>query len=98
MLMLTQYGSKVLIALLSLQHRLRLRLRGTRQYHASHGGSSVANRLVALSALASDARTLYRIWGVLPIIKWVSALASTAVSSTSSASSADAVFLLWTRR
>ena len=73
-LMLTQYSTKVLVALLSLQHRMRLRLQGTRQYHAEHGGSSVANRLVALSSLCSDARTLYRIWGVLPIIKWVRTL------------------------
>ena len=73
MLMLTQYGTKVFVALLALQHRIRLRLKGTRQYHAPLGGSSVAQRLVALSSLASDARTLYRIWGVLPIIKWVSA-------------------------
>ncbi|KDN40700.1 hypothetical protein K437DRAFT_258568 [Tilletiaria anomala UBC 951] len=74
MLMLTQYGSKVLIAILSLQHRLRLRLQGTRQYHAPHGGSSVAKRLAILGALCSDGRTLYRIWGVLPIVKWMIAM------------------------
>jgi hypothetical protein len=71
--MLTQYSSKLLIALLTLQHALRIRLRhGTKSYHASHGGSSLAKKIENLSSIISDARVLYRIWGILPIIKTVS--------------------------
>lgn len=74
-LMITQYSSKLLIALLSLQHALRIRLRhGTKGYHAVHGGSNVAKKIEKLSGLVSDARVLYRIWGILPIIKWMIAL------------------------
>jgi hypothetical protein len=72
-LMLTQYSSKLLIALLTLQHALRIRLRhGTKGYHAIHGGSSLAKKVERLSSIISDARVLYRIWGILPIIKTVS--------------------------
>ncbi|KAK0566082.1 hypothetical protein OC861_003444 [Tilletia horrida] len=77
-LMLTQYSSKLLIAFLSLQHRVRLRLlEGTKSYHAPHGGSPVAARLERLVALVSDARILFRIWGILPIVKWMIALERT---------------------
>lgn len=70
--MLTQYSSKLLIALLTLQHALRIRLRhGTKGYHAIHGGSSLAKKIENLGGLVSDARVLFRIWGILPIIKWV---------------------------
>jgi hypothetical protein len=72
-LMITQYSSKLFIAFLTLQHAVRIRLRhGTRGYHAIHGGSSVAKKLERLSGMVSDARCLYRIWGILPILKWVS--------------------------
>lgn len=71
--MLTQYSSKLVIALFTLQHTIRIRLRhGTRAYHAAHGGSQTAQKLTRLSSLISDARTLFRIWGILPIVKWVS--------------------------
>lgn len=70
--MVTQYSSKLIIPLLTLQHSLRLRLAGTKAYHASNGGSANARRLEKLSALISDARVLYRIWGLLPMLKWVS--------------------------
>lgn len=71
--MLTQYSSKLLIALLTLQHALRIRLRhGTKGYHANLGGSSLAKKVENLSSIISDARVLYRIWGILPIIKTVS--------------------------
>ncbi|KAE8212586.1 hypothetical protein CF327_g3776 [Tilletia walkeri] len=77
-LMLTQYSSKLLIAFLSLQHRVRLRiLEGTKSYHAPHGGSPVAARIERLVALVSDARILFRIWGILPIVKWMIALERT---------------------
>lgn len=81
--MVTQYGSKLVIALLSLQHALRIRLRhGTKAYHAVHGGSAAAKRVERLGALIGDARTLFRIWGILPIIQWVSAGASTRAGGT----------------
>jgi hypothetical protein len=71
--MLTQYSSKLLIALLTLQHTLKIRLRyGTKGYHAVHGGSSLAKKVQNLVGLVSDARVLFRIWGILPIFKWVS--------------------------
>lgn len=71
--MLTQYSSKLLIAVLTLQHALRIRLRyGTKGYHAAHGGSSLAKKVQNLVGLVSDARVLFRIWGILPIVKWVS--------------------------
>ncbi|KAL9938876.1 hypothetical protein V8E36_002595 [Tilletia maclaganii] len=74
-LMLTQYSSKLLIAFLSLQHRIRLRLlESTKMYHAPHGGSPVAARIERLVALVGDARILFRIWGILPIVKWMIAL------------------------
>lgn len=70
--MLTQYSSKLLIALLTLQHALRIRLQhGTKGYHAVHGGSSLAKKVERLASIISDARVLYRIWGILPIIKTV---------------------------
>ena len=65
--MLTQYSSKLVIVLLNLQYALRLRMLGLR----STKPSSAAQRVQKLSALISDARVLYRIWGILPIIKWM---------------------------
>lgn len=46
---------------------------GATTYHAPLGGSNVAKRVERLGATVSDARVLYRIWGILPILKWVSA-------------------------
>lgn len=73
--MLTQYSSKLIVPILTLQHSLRLRLAGTEAYHVSNGGSADARRLEKLSSLISDARILYRLWGFLPMIKWVSVTA-----------------------
>ncbi|CAO1627999.1 unnamed protein product [Parajaminaea phylloscopi] len=73
-LMITQYSSKLVVPFLTLQHSLRLRLAGTKAYHASNGGSANARRIEKLSALISDARILYRLWGILPMIKWMIAL------------------------
>ncbi|PWN40560.1 hypothetical protein IE81DRAFT_325423 [Ceraceosorus guamensis] len=70
-MMVTQYGSKLVVAFLSLQHVLRVRLAGAKTFHAEHGGSSVAKRITRLGGLISDARTLYRIWGILPMIQWM---------------------------
>lgn len=66
-LMLTQYSSKLVIVLLNLQYALRLRMLGLK----STKSSSAAQRIQKLSSLISDARVLYRIWGILPIIKWM---------------------------
>ncbi|SAM69121.1 uncharacterized protein UBRO_00691 [Ustilago bromivora] len=66
-LMLTQYSSKLVIVLLNLQYALRLRMLGIR----STKSSSATQRIQKLSSLISDARVLYRIWGILPIIKWM---------------------------
>ena len=66
-LMLTQYSSKLVIVLLNLQYALRLRMAGIR----STKSSSAAQRIQKLSSLISDARVLYRIWGILPIFKWM---------------------------
>lgn len=74
-LMLTQYGSKLIIPLLTLQHAIRLRLSGNKPYHAYKGGSANARRLEKLGGLIGDARVLFRIWGLLPMIKWVSVCA-----------------------
>lgn len=66
-LMVTQYSSKLVIVLLNLQYALRLRLLRLK----SSKPSSAAERVRKLSSLISDARTLYRIWGILPILKWM---------------------------
>ena len=66
-LMLTQYGSKLVIVLLNLQYALRLRLLGIKTTKSS----SAAQRIQKLNALISDARILFRIWGILPIFKWM---------------------------
>ncbi|SPO36198.1 uncharacterized protein PSFLO_01669 [Pseudozyma flocculosa] len=72
-LMVTQYSSKLVIVLLNLQYALRLRLLGLRAKRPS----SAAQRVAKLSALISDARVLFRIWGVLPILKWMVSLERT---------------------
>ena len=67
--MLIQYGSNVVVALLMALHALRQR-RGK--------GFSVAHlipRVRALNALTADARILFRIWGLLPMLKWMLSLA-----------------------
>ncbi|PWZ02579.1 hypothetical protein BCV70DRAFT_196825 [Testicularia cyperi] len=66
-LMVTQYSGKLLVVLLNLQYALRLRLLGLK----STKPSSAAARINKLSSLISDARCLYRIWGILPILKWM---------------------------
>jgi hypothetical protein len=76
-MMITQYGSKLVIAFLALQHALRVRLAGTKSFHAANGGSSVAVRVQRLGALVGNARVLYRIWGLLPMLQWVSEAGTT---------------------
>ncbi|KAN0065589.1 hypothetical protein ACQY0O_000707 [Thecaphora frezii] len=69
-LMVTQYSSKLVIVLLNLQYALRRRLLGL----SAKRPASATERLRKLSSLISDARTLFRIWGLLPIIKWMVSL------------------------
>ncbi|PWN51849.1 hypothetical protein IE53DRAFT_33674 [Violaceomyces palustris] len=72
-MMITQYGSKLVVMLLNIQYALRLRLAG-RKFKRQ---SVAAERVAKLGSLVSDARILYRIWGILPIIKWMIALERT---------------------
>ncbi|KAF8486270.1 hypothetical protein DFH94DRAFT_177832 [Russula ochroleuca] len=67
--MLIQYGAKVLIPILQararLQHRAGLRNEPT---------SSLTPKLAKLAGIIGDARTLWGIWGMLPIIQWLISL------------------------
>jgi len=67
--MLIQYGAKVLIPILQararVQHRAGLRNEPT---------SSITPKLVKLASIIGDARTLWGIWGMLPIIQWLISL------------------------
>lgn len=65
-LMLTQYGSQMAMALLMGLHRLRRRLQLT-----SSAKSTLAPRIHNLYAVVADARILFRMWGLLPILQWV---------------------------
>lgn len=83
-LMLSQYSARLLVALAALQHRARTWLGlslspapsalDTLAHHPPYGGSHTAHRFAALSDACADARTLFRIWSVLPIIRWVRAI------------------------
>ncbi|KAI0255160.1 hypothetical protein BJV78DRAFT_1119946 [Lactifluus subvellereus] len=67
--MLIQYAAKVMVPILQararLQHRVGLRNEPT---------SSLAPNLAKLASIISDARTLWGIWGILPIIQWLISL------------------------
>ncbi|THH15342.1 hypothetical protein EW146_g5122 [Bondarzewia mesenterica] len=64
-----QYGAKLLIPILHLRARLQHRA-GLRQTPIS----SSAPALAKLASIISDARMLWRIWGLLPIIQWLISL------------------------
>ncbi|KAF8492622.1 hypothetical protein F5888DRAFT_1806745 [Russula emetica] len=70
--MLIQYGAKVLIPILQararLQHRAGLRNEPT---------SSITPKLAKLASIIGDARTLWGLWGMLPIIQWLISLERT---------------------
>lgn len=70
-LMLTQYGLKVVIALLRVA--VLARLRGSAKGSVSPESPAVAlvPPLSKLSALCSDARVLYRIWTGLGMVQWM---------------------------
>ncbi|WFD19551.1 hypothetical protein MCAP1_001785 [Malassezia caprae] len=59
--MIAQYGSGLVIALLLSWQRLRAR----------RGPSALVASLRAINGLTADARILFRIWAVLPMIQWM---------------------------
>jgi len=67
--MLIQYGAKVLIPILQARARLQHRA-GVR----SQPTSSIAPKLAKLASTIGSARSLWGLWGVLPIIQWLIAL------------------------
>lgn len=67
--MVVQYAAKVIIPLLNLRARLQYRA-GLRQ----HPTSSAAEGYAKLYSLVGDSRTLWRIWGLLPILQWLISL------------------------
>lgn len=64
--MLLQYGSNIVISLL-------LALIGLQKRLGAHAAtlSSLVPKVTALNALVADARILSRIWGLLPMLKWL---------------------------
>lgn len=66
LLMITQYGSQVVMALLLALHKLRQRLHLTRKAQ-----STLEPRIRGLYAVVADARILFRIWGILPMVQWM---------------------------
>ncbi|KAI0034218.1 hypothetical protein K488DRAFT_84192 [Vararia minispora EC-137] len=67
--MVIQYGAKVLVPILQfkarLQHRAGMRGKPT---------SDVAASLKKFASLVSDARALWGMWGILPIVQWLISL------------------------
>ncbi|KAA1476238.1 hypothetical protein DENSPDRAFT_843142 [Dentipellis sp. KUC8613] len=67
--MIIQYGAKFLIPILQLRARLQHRA-GLRKDPVS----AAAPALAKLASIISDARTLWGLWGILPILQWLIAL------------------------
>ncbi|KZV73005.1 hypothetical protein PENSPDRAFT_750479 [Peniophora sp. CONT] len=67
--MVIQYGAKVLVPILHLRARLR-----QRAGLGKTSTSSTAESLTKLAGLISEARALWGLWGILPIIQWLVAL------------------------
>ncbi|KAH9167835.1 hypothetical protein EDB89DRAFT_1995071 [Lactarius sanguifluus] len=67
--MLIQYGAKLLIPILEARARLQHRA-GVR----SQPTSSIAPKLAKLASTIDSARSLWGLWGMLPIIQWLIAL------------------------
>ncbi|KAH9995646.1 hypothetical protein BJV74DRAFT_829184 [Russula compacta] len=67
--MLIQYGAKVLIPILQARARLHHRA-GLRNGPTS----ALAPKLAKLASIIGDARTLWGIWGMLPIVQWLISL------------------------
>lgn len=64
--MITQYGSQVVMVLLLALHRLLRRIGAARTKE-----STVVPRIRSLYAVVADARILFRIWGILPMVQWM---------------------------
>lgn len=64
--MITQYGSQVVMAVLLALHRLRQRIGLARTKD-----STIVPHIHNLYAVVADARILFRIWGILPMIQWM---------------------------
>lgn len=67
--MIIQYAVKLVIPLLQFRARLQYRA-GTRP--SAHSGA--AESLTKVYNLIGDARMFFRIWGLLPIIQWLSSI------------------------
>ncbi|KAI0322740.1 hypothetical protein OF83DRAFT_424958 [Amylostereum chailletii] len=67
--MVIQYGAKVLIPILQLRARIQHRA-GLRAEPVSKAAPSLSK----LVSIISDARALWGMWGILPIIQWLIAL------------------------
>ncbi|GLB40261.1 putative peroxisomal biogenesis factor 11 (PEX11) [Lyophyllum shimeji] len=67
--MIIQYSIKLLVPLLNLRARLQYRA-GLRKSPESSAAAAYAK----LGSILSDSRTLWRIWGLLPIIQWLVSL------------------------
>ncbi|KAF5372789.1 hypothetical protein D9615_010135 [Tricholomella constricta] len=67
--MIIQYTIKLLVPLLNLRARLQYRA-GLRQ----GPNSSAAAAYAKIGSILGDSRTLWRIWGLLPIIQWLVSL------------------------
>ncbi|PKI85188.1 hypothetical protein MVES_000976 [Malassezia vespertilionis] len=65
-LMVTQYSSKMLVGILLFLHGMRKRFNMTTSKTASG-----ADKLTRLAGVVGDARILFRIWSVLPMIQWL---------------------------
>ncbi|KAH9048689.1 hypothetical protein EDB84DRAFT_160566 [Lactarius hengduanensis] len=68
--MLIQYGAKVLIPILE----ARARLQQSRRACVVKPTSSIAPKLAKLASTIGSARSLWGLWGMLPIIQWLIAL------------------------
>lgn len=70
-LMFSQYLARLLVALSAGQHRTRDWFWKGPTAYSAYGGSPTARRFAALSDACADARTLFRVWSILPVIRWV---------------------------
>lgn len=71
--MTVQYSSKAIVGVLLFLHGLRTRL----NLATAHKVPSGVARLTALADIIGDARILYRIWGIVPMIQWLISLERT---------------------
>jgi len=70
--MVIQYAAKLVVPLLHMRARLQQRF-GTRKIPTS----SLAVSIEKLGSVVGDSRMLWRIWGLLPIVQWLTSLEKT---------------------